>query len=47
VVVKELADGADLRETIATYAELPAGFIRAYGGDRFPPAVHAIDGGAS
>jgi hypothetical protein len=43
-LVEELAAGADLRETVATYAALPAEFIRTYGGDRFPANLRSISG---
>jgi hypothetical protein len=45
-LVEALAAGADLRETVATYAALDGEFIATYGGDRFPAAVHVV-GGAS
>ena len=47
-LVYALADidrGASVTLTLERYASLPADFIRAAGGDRFPPRLHAIDGG--
>jgi hypothetical protein len=44
-LVEAIASGADLRETVAAYAALDGNFITAYGGDRFPPSLRAIDGG--
>ena len=40
----EIESGADMRTSLETYAALPADLIRAYGGDRFMPAVFAIKG---
>jgi hypothetical protein len=37
--------GADLRACLEVYARLPAGFVRANGGDQFPPAAFAVTGG--
>jgi hypothetical protein len=45
-LLEEIAAGADLHETVAAYARLPADFIQVLGGGRFPPALHAIGGGA-
>jgi hypothetical protein len=44
-LVEALASGAELRATVAAYADLDGEFIRAYGADRFPPILRAIDGG--
>jgi hypothetical protein len=42
----EVEHGADLRSHLERYAALPADFIKANGGDKFPsPFLHAIDGG--
>ncbi len=43
--IREVTAGADVCTLLETYAALPADFIRAYGGDRFTPTFHAIDGG--
>ena len=43
-LVAEIAAGADLRATIAAYAELDPGLIAAYGADRFPAMLHAVEG---
>jgi hypothetical protein len=40
----EIERGADLRSHLDRYAALPADFVRVLGGDRFPPALHVIDG---
>jgi hypothetical protein len=44
-LVEALAAGSDLRATVAEFAEIDGDFVRGLGGDRFPPTVHAIDGG--
>jgi hypothetical protein len=41
----EVERGADLRSHFEKYAALQADIILAYGGDRFPPALHVIGGG--
>jgi hypothetical protein len=38
----EVERGADLRSQ--EYARLPEEFINAYGGDKFRPALHSLDG---
>jgi hypothetical protein len=43
--LREIEDGADLRARLEVYAALPAGFVRANGGDKFPPAAFALMGG--
>ena len=43
--IREVTAGADACTLLETYAALPGDLIRAYGGDRFTPALHAIDGG--
>jgi hypothetical protein len=40
----ELEHGADLRESLETYAALPADLIAAYQGDKFMPPAFAIGG---
>ncbi len=45
--IDELERGADLRVSLDAYATLSAEFIKSYAGDRFAPALHAIDGGRS
>jgi hypothetical protein len=45
-LVEALAGGADLRATVAEFADLDSNFIAAYGGDRFPASLRAMDGGA-
>jgi hypothetical protein len=44
-LVEELAAGAELRATVATYAELGGDFIAAFGCDKFPLPLRSIDGG--
>lgn len=43
--LREVEAGADLRARLEVYARLPAGFIRANDGDKFPPAAFAVTGG--
>jgi hypothetical protein len=43
--INNIERGEHIAETLERYAALPADFIRAYGGDRFPPALLCIDGG--
>ena len=45
-LLREVEDGADLRERLEAYARLPVDFIRANGADKFQPAAFAINGGA-
>ena len=40
----EVERSADLRSQLEKYARLPAEFIQAYGGDKFQPALHSLDG---
>lgn len=40
----EVERGADSRSQLEIYARLPAEFIKAYGGDKFQPALHSLDG---
>jgi hypothetical protein len=42
--IDEIERGADVRDRLEVYARLPAGFIKAYRGDVFPPSVHVIVG---
>jgi hypothetical protein len=42
----EVERGEPLRLHLERYAALPANFIKIYGGDRFTPSLHCIDGGA-
>jgi hypothetical protein len=42
----EVERGEPLRLRLERYAALPANFIKIYGGDRFTPSLHCIDGGA-
>jgi hypothetical protein len=44
-LLEEVSASADLRLTVASYARLDHEFITACGGDRFPPALLALDGG--
>ena len=41
----EVERGTPLWPHVERYAALPAAFIKANGGDQFPPIVHVIDGG--
>ena len=41
----EKATGADVTARLERYAALPADFVRANGGDKFPAPLWAIDGG--
>jgi len=43
--LREIEAGADLRERLEAYAAIPAGFVRANGGDQFPPISFAVNGG--
>ncbi len=43
--VSDIERGGDIDATLERYAALPAEFIVALGGDRFPPALHAFEGG--
>ncbi len=46
---EELTNGDHdrLRRIVKRYSEIDCDFVAAYGGDRFPPALRAIEGGAS
>jgi hypothetical protein len=41
----EVATGADVTARLERYAEIDPEFVRAVGGDRFAPALHALEGG--
>jgi hypothetical protein len=43
-LLRELVAGADLVGTLETYARLSPDLIRAYGGDKLPPALTLISG---
>jgi hypothetical protein len=43
--LREVEAGADVRARLEVYAQLPIGFVRANGGDRFPPVAYAVAGG--
>jgi hypothetical protein len=43
--LREIEAGTDIRDRLEVYARLPAGFVRANGGDKFPPAVFAVNRG--
>jgi hypothetical protein len=43
--LKEIEAGADVRARLEAYARLPAAFVRANGGDKFPPVAYAVVGG--
>jgi hypothetical protein len=43
--LREVEAGADVRARLEVYARLPAGFVRANGGDQFPPVAFAVNGG--
>lgn len=43
--LNEVERGAPVCPHAERYAALPADFIKANGGDRFPPPVHVIGGG--
>jgi hypothetical protein len=45
--IRDLERGGNIDVTLEAYAALPADFIKAFGGDRFPPALRSIDGGRS
>ncbi len=42
--LSEIERGAEIRSHLEKYAQLPTDFIKAYHGDRFTPALHAING---
>jgi hypothetical protein len=44
-LLTDLDAGKPVWPTVARYAELPADFIQANGGDRFVPFLHVIRGG--
>jgi hypothetical protein len=41
----EIATGADVTGRLEVYAGIDPEFVRAFGGDRFAPALHALEGG--
>jgi hypothetical protein len=43
--LREIEAGADVRTRLDVYARIPAGFVRANGGDKFPPTAFAVTGG--
>jgi hypothetical protein len=42
----EIEHGASIPDHLERYAQIDPAFVRALGGDRFPPALRAINGGA-
>lgn len=44
-VIREVEAGANVDATLLAYSEIDPDFVRALGGDRFPPAFHVSDGG--
>jgi hypothetical protein len=44
--VREIEGGADIDSVLLAYRKIDPGFVRAFGGDQFPPVLHALDGGA-
>jgi len=43
--LREIEAGADVRARLEAYARLPAGFVRANGGDKFLPISFGMEGG--
>jgi hypothetical protein len=43
-ILEALAAGGELRATVAEFAALPGEVICEFGGDKFPVALHVIDG---
>ena len=43
--LREVENGASISDHLERYAKIDPEFVRALGGDRFAPAMHAIDGG--
>jgi hypothetical protein len=43
--LREIESGADMRARLEVYARLPAGFVRANGGNKFAPTAFAVTGG--
>ena len=43
--IRDIKRGGDIDALLEEYAALPADFVAAYGGDKFPSAVHVVDGG--
>jgi hypothetical protein len=42
--LQELERGADFRQLLEIYADLPADLIRHYRGDQFAPSLRAVEG---
>jgi hypothetical protein len=42
--LNEVENGASIPDHLEAYARIDPAFVRAFGGDRFPPALRAIDG---
>jgi hypothetical protein len=43
--LSEVENGASIHDHLERYARIDPDFVRALGGDRFPPALHVVDGG--
>lgn len=43
--LREVENGANIPDHLERYAKIDPAFVRALSGDRYAPALHAIDGG--
>jgi hypothetical protein len=43
--LREVENGASIHDHLERYARIDPAFVRALGGDRFAPVLHAVDGG--
>jgi hypothetical protein len=45
--LREVENGASISDHLERYAKIDPAFVRALGGDRYAPALHAVEGGRS
>jgi hypothetical protein len=45
--LREVENGASISDHLERYAKIDRAFVRALGGDRYAPVLHAVEGGRS
>jgi hypothetical protein len=43
--LREVENGANIPDHLERYARIDPAFVRALGGDRYAPVLHAVEGG--
>jgi hypothetical protein len=43
--LREVENGASISDHLERYAKIDPAFVRALGGDRYAPVLHAVEGG--